>query len=562
LTHLPLSSLRTKFVLVALLGTVVPLALIGLWLTRTAERAGRQLLHEQLSREATTLVGRVEENWINRRSDLLLLFHNAEVQDALERGGTIAFDDSTVAMRFVRAAFPVLHDEIEYVVYREPAGRPVWSLRADAAGVPRITVIEDARLVLPAAPAVAVPLPLPDALGSFDAWIRLSALIPDPVEYPTRYGTALAVLDGRTGQVLLQTHFDADQSTQPELRSGRQPLLTVRRSLAEPPLVFVLTAPLAPFTRPFERAAQQGALAVLAVVLIACGAAMIGSHHLTRSLERLAMAADAVAHGDLDPLVTATGNDEVARLGRAFNVMTEGLRRTMRERSQRESLAAIGEFATALAHEIRNPLTAIRLDLQLVQEKIPGDSRGQIPLARALKEIERLNRTVNSGLKVARSGRIQLRPMDLREPLEVATHAAAPEFTARGARLESQDPSGDPIWVRGDVGALKQLFLNVLMNAAQALEQGGRAGTRIEIDEKRVTVSVWDEGHGIPPERLNQIWEPFFSTKEEGTGLGLALSQRIVAAHGGEIEIDTEADRGTTFRIRLPLDARRTVQAG
>ena len=424
----------------------------------------------------------------------------------------------------------------------------------------RVEPVQDGSVAIPAIASVSVDLSSSDSLERFEVNVRLSALLPELADYPARYAGALWVIDQRSGRSLVPTRFDSLKLTRAEFRSDDQSWLPVYRSIDEPALTFMLAAPLDPFIRPFQQTARQGLLALLIVVLIAGALAVALTRRVTSSLEQLVVAADAVGHGDLERQVQTQGEDDVSRVGRAFNVMTESLRGTLRELSQRRALAAVGEFASALAHEIRNPLTSIRLDLQLVQEKIPADSRGHGPLARALKEIERLNRTVSDGLKVARSGRIQLERIDLREPLEVAAHAARPEFDARRARMEPPQVNGKPVWVNGDSAALKQLFLNLLINAAQALAPGGRAGTRVETTEEHVTVAIWDNGPGIPADKLRQVWEPFYSTKEEGTGLGLAISQRIVAAHGGEIDIDTAAEHGTTFRIRLPLAANRVYE--
>jgi signal transduction histidine kinase len=235
--------------------------------------------------------------------------------------------------------------------------------------------------------------------------------------------------------------------------------------------------------------------------------------------------------------------------------MTESLRRTLRELSQRQALAAVGEFAASLAHEVRNPLTSIRLDLQRVEEKLPDESDARDLLGRALGEIERVDRSVTGALRVARSGRITHEPVDVRQPLEAALHSAEPEFKARNARLEPAQFGEEPISVKGEAAALEQLFLNLLLNAAQALDPGERAGVELNADAGEALISVWDTGSGIAPDDLEKVFKPFYSTRPEGTGLGLAIAQRIAVAHGGDLSIESTPGSGTTVRVRLPLGA-------
>jgi len=158
--------------------------------------------------------------------------------------------------------------------------------------------------------------------------------------------------------------------------------------------------------------------------------------------------------------------------------MTESLRRTLQELSQRQALVAVGEFAASLAHEVRNPLTSIQVDLQRIEEKLPEDEEALELMARTLRKIDGLSRSVTGALQVARSGSVILAPLNLRGPLRAAVQMAQPTFQDREAALDSTGAEGEPIPVDGDAAALERLFLNLLLNAAQALEPGGRA--RIE----------------------------------------------------------------------------------
>jgi signal transduction histidine kinase len=214
-------------------------------------------------------------------------------------------------------------------------------------------------------------------------------------------------------------------------------------------------------------------------------------------------------------------------------------------------LAAVGEFAASLAHEVRNPLTAIRIDLQMVEEGLAEDSELREPQQRALREVTRLDETVSRALSVARSGRIHARPIDLREPIQAASEAAAPTFESRGARLDIQ-VIDSAVPVSGDPAALEQLFLNLLRNSAESLGSAESATVSVSEEDGYAVVTIQDDGSGMPADVLERVFEPFFSTRPEGTGLGLPIARRIAAAHGGELELKSTPGVGTTATVRLP----------
>ena len=220
---------------------------------------------------------------------------------------------------------------------------------------------------------------------------------------------------------------------------------------------------------------------------------------------------------------------------------------------QREALAEVGRFAALLAHEVRNPLTAIRIDLQRVEEKLPADSPLRVQLARALREVERLDQTLRGALRIARSGTVSSDLVDLRVPLQRAVEVARPTFDQTGATLFLAGLDGVPVPVRGDEAALEQLFLNILLNAAQALLDRGAAGVTMAVQDGQVEVEIWDRGVGIAPDMLGKVFDPFYSTRKDGTGLGLAIARGIVTGHGGILDIESPAGRGTSVSIRLPL---------
>lgn len=207
----------------------------------------------------------------------------------------------------------------------------------------------------------------------------------------------------------------------------------------------------------------------------------------------------------------------------------------------------------SLAHEIRNPLTSIRIDLQRVEEALAPQSPLRAPVARALREVARLDRVVSGALRVARSGDIGSDLVDLRVPLRHAAEVAASAFQQCGSTLDCPAADGPPIPIRGDESALEQVFLNLLLNAAQALDADGRASITVSTDDANAHVIVHDTGSGIDPALIGKVFEPFVSAKAEGTGLGLPIARQIVLAHGGTIRLESSPRHGTTVRVQLPL---------
>ncbi|MBI4409490.1 MAG: HAMP domain-containing protein [Gemmatimonadetes bacterium] len=558
-------SFRTRILLVVLAGALIPLALVGLWLTRTAARSGEELLEARVSEALDRTVAEIGARWIRLRSDLLLLAEDDAVQRALAATEAVPTERSLGSREAGRAATPqpasldslftILDRAVERAVVRDNAERILWSLDRSAAASASFGSGD---------PLLSVRLNIYErasgrALGLLEAGVRVSALTGDRLGSLAAAGAVLGAFDRGSGAALLPLPFDpAAVAGERFLWTGDE-WITQRRTLEELPLELVAAAPLGPFTRPFEQAARRGvwALLIVAAVGLTLAAALTG--RMTRSLERLATAAEAVSRGDLERKVESGGEDEVGRVARSFNAMTDSLRRTLRQLSQREALAAVGEFASTLAHEIRNPLTSIRVDLQMVEEALPKGSELRQLQSGALEEIARLDRTVSGALVVARSGRITLRPLDLQQPLRAALHAAQPAFAVRGALLEPLAGNAESIHVEGDAGALEQLFLNILLNAAQALGSGGCARAHVRTQDDEAVVAISDNGRGIPPDVLEHVFEPFFSTRPDGTGLGLAVAQRIAAAHHGEVRVDSRSGEGTTVEVRLPLAVRAPV---
>jgi two-component system sensor histidine kinase HydH len=327
--------------------------------------------------------------------------------------------------------------------------------------------------------------------------------------------------------------------------------VAVAQSLEEPPLELVLAGPAGAFTEPLRRAARTGTVALFVGSLVAFLVIWVGSGRVTRGLDSLTEASEAVAAGRLGVHVPESGPSELRSVARAFNTMSTSLKQTLERATQRETLAALGEYAASLAHEVRNPLTSMRLDLERAADRLDSDDRTGPLVRRAIEELDRLDASVSGALKLAKSGSLDLSEIDVRGPVEAAMRAAGPRFTRRKATLEVDAWPDEPVVAYADPAALEQLVLNLLLNAADALEEGRAARVSVVEGEDAVRVRVQDDGEGIPADRLAQVFQPLYSTRPEGTGLGLPVARRIARALGGRLELESEAGQGTTATLTL-----------
>jgi signal transduction histidine kinase len=467
---------------------------------------------------------------------------------ALRTGRTLDTREDSATPTTLQQGWAALDGVVDALVARDPRGAVRVSMDR-AAGAPSLGA-DPSSATLPVRMPVYDPA-TGERIGRLEARVRLSALLPAGLSWSSGGGSVLALFDEAGGAPLLPLSMGAELFASDRFDWAGDQWIVVQRQLQEPRLRFAIAAPLAPVTEPFSRAARRGALALVVVLVAGLGLSALLTRRITGPLQRLAIAADEVAGGRFEQRVSEGGPDELRRLGHAFNTMTESLSGTLQKLSQREAVAAVGEFAASLAHEVRNPLTAIRLDLERARERLDEPGRSEELLGRALAEIDRLESTVTGALRIARSGSLTLSKIDLRQPLRAAMDAATPVFSKRHACLQRWEAPAEPLLVHGNASALEQLFLNLLLNAAEALPPGGRAYATVEETKASVRVLVRDEGPGIAADMLERIREPFFTTKEDGTGLGLSIGQRIARAHGAELVLESTPGAGTAASVVL-----------
>ncbi|MDH5490781.1 MAG: ATP-binding protein [Myxococcales bacterium] len=319
-----------------------------------------------------------------------------------------------------------------------------------------------------------------------------------------------------------------------------------------------------------ELAEQERQAAILLAILSTLGI-LLGavaawfSHRLLRPLPALHARVAAVARGDLEPRPPPGGVDELRRLAHAFEGMVDSLRdadAAQRRLRHTERLAAIGRIAAHVTHEVRNPLSSIGLNVEMLYDELGEEAVEARALMRSIQEeIDRLAGITEEYLRLARLPDPRLEPDDLGELVLSVLELLAPEMRAAGIEVDLQMPEELPA-IAMDEPQLRQAWLNLLRNAREAMPEGGRITLRLSTQDQGVQIAVEDEGAGIAPEERAQLFDLFFTTKETGTGLGLPLTQQIIAAHGGWIRCEAREIGGTRFVFWLPAAREGAIKGG
>ncbi|HTP52550.1 MAG TPA: ATP-binding protein [Anaeromyxobacteraceae bacterium] len=291
----------------------------------------------------------------------------------------------------------------------------------------------------------------------------------------------------------------------------------------------------------------------LLATAVGVGAALI-SHRLLAPIRTLTDGVKAVAAGDLTRQVEVRTSDEIGVLAREFNTMAASLERQRRELLRAERLAAVGRISAQITHEIRNPLNSLGLNAELLAEELGerGSAEARALVHAISREVDRLNGVTEEYLRFARLPKPTMAREDVNDILGGLLDFVAAEMAASRVEVKRELTPGLPA-ILGDEAQLRAAFLNLLRNSREAMPSGGtiRVQTRLAANEV-VEAELTDTGTGIPPKDIARIFDPFYSTKSGGTGLGLAFTLQVLKEHGGTIRCESEPGRGTTFVVRLP----------
>ena len=325
--------------------------------------------------------------------------------------------------------------------------------------------------------------------------------------------------------------------------------------------IFVTALPLEVALAPLFRLrnmALGGALG-LAVVIVVTGA--VAARSVTTPLRRLAAAARHLGREGRHTPLRAQSRDEVGDLVRSFNVMAADLEQSRAEvdrlhnqaMERAQQLATVGELASGVAHEIRNPLTGVRGAVDLALRRIPAHEPSRPLLQEALQQLARIEETTTQLLRYARPTDPRHIRLDPNQLIQRAATIVEPRATAAGIRICTQ-PASPPLLVRADPELMVQVLVNLMLNGIEATTPPGEVHISVASSDSRASIAVRDTGTGIPPSLHQEIFRPFFTTKHQGSGLGLSISRQIVTRHEGTLTVSDHPGGGTTFIVEIPLD--------
>jgi signal transduction histidine kinase len=309
----------------------------------------------------------------------------------------------------------------------------------------------------------------------------------------------------------------------------------------------------------------------LMLILIGCGGFLLGlvgagalAKRITGPLQKLVDGTVRISKGDFSQTISVGSRDEIGDLARSFNEMTKDLletRRRMEDANRRliqaEKLASIGRISASIAHEIRNPLTSVKLNIQKLMQNEHLDEEDKEHLSISQEGIGQIEKFIKELLNFTRVSDLNQERFSVVQIMEESLKMMRNSFLEKKILLEKRFAADLPaVVVDGD--KMRQVFLNILRNAVEAVEEGGKIGVALsrskENGVERIRVRISDDGCGIPEKDWENIFEPFYTTKASGFGLGLSNARKIVEQHRGSLRVTKTRGKGTTFEVRIPCE--------
>jgi signal transduction histidine kinase len=578
-------SLRTRLLSLFAALAVVPIVALSIFDYFRSMEAVRRLIADQTSQIAGRAALKLSENLEIVVADLRLLADNAETErfyDAWIRRDLIAVAHARPAFRaYIDQAWRVMDQRLASVAFQDTLGKVL-----DRLGAGGSETGFSAQAFEPAGTMHTLTVPIYSAhgratIGRVVATAQVEALMPSAL-METSVGhhgyTIVADSVGRAvydrGRASFARGGAALENLNGRPRGDSKPAITLVRyveddtqrlaSVASIPgsaLLVVSSGAVDEYAQSFARVRLVNLMLALLLAASVASAFVIITRRTTRPLETLTAAAIEVGRGNFSPRLPSPDTDEVGRLSAAFATMSERIDQMVAEVESSRQMAAVGSFSRQIAHEIRNPLTSIKLNLQgLERDARAGVVLPDTPrtLEICLEEIHRLERVVRGVLALGRAPTSDRRVVSIKQVVTRALDVLRPQLTAQRI-VPNVAMSSDDLLVMADQEQLVAMFLNLLVNAAEAMPDGGSLHVDLErhfdggVAFGRVTIG--DTGPGIPADQHSRVFEPFFTTKAEGSGLGLAVAARDAEAHHGRLVLLSGEGwvSGATFVVELPL---------
>ena len=305
---------------------------------------------------------------------------------------------------------------------------------------------------------------------------------------------------------------------------------------------------------------KQLLIAIGVALLLMIGVGLRFGRGFIAPIFTLKGATQAVAAGDLESRVTITTGDEFTDLGNAFNSMADRLVELQENVKRQERQAMFGRIAAGLVHDLSHPIQNIGNSTRLLmRDDVDAESREMFQRT-IERELTTLKRFLDDLRNVVKPKPVERFPLEINASVAEIVESMHVEAERSGIAIETHYADG-PLVIAGDRFALGRVYRNLITNAIQATEAGGRVSIATVRDGDHVKISVTDTGSGIPAERLSKVFDDFVTTKRRGLGLGLAISKRIVEQLDGTITVESEVGRGTSFTLRFPAQGDRSTQA-
>ncbi|MDA8082636.1 MAG: ATP-binding protein [Nitrospiraceae bacterium] len=316
-------------------------------------------------------------------------------------------------------------------------------------------------------------------------------------------------------------------------------------------------------TEDFSSFMQKRLMQRIAAALVVFGIGMLFIIYLagryTKPIEDVVSAAKMVAGGDLDQELKTERKDEIGELTQSFNFMVKKLReeRELEERLRKaEQLAGVGQFSRSIAHEIRNPLNFISLSIDHIREKYRPAEQGDNDTFNSLilnikKEIQRVSKFAESFLEYSRPLELSMQKTDIGALIDDILSLIMAKAQKEGIAIIKEFGVMPELMI--DPEFIKTCLYNVILNAFQAMPDGGTLTIRTAVEGSLFSISVEDTGTGIPEDLIGKIFDPFFTTKAKGLGLGLAITRRVIEEHKGKVAFVSRGGKGSTVTIQLPI---------